>query len=387
MEFPRRRAIPEPVGRCRCAPAWAVGGLLLVAAAALGQPTPVRPVAARGAESALAWLRLQEAEKSQYMGKDHPELKSLREQIRQVEESLRREEAGVFGDAALPAEPVPVGPPAGGRACFGGLIIRPATADLTAPESMPLSIIWVPRGFVITPAVPEATPRGAPAPGKPGEPVVQASHRSSEAPPARLPLEQPAGPSAGDPTPEPTGDVAAPVPPAGHGPTPETPPRCEAPSAPGGFLPAVLGQAAGALGGLVAGVMLLGGLALLLRRVGISRGLVLRVEFAQPPVFVQQAAALPMAPIPLDPAPRAAPAAGPTAGPPADPVPVAWEPPAPAGEVEEEPIGQPFELGPDYQEERRMREQEARQAEAAVLQWIFEDNLRLRGELAGAGVG
>lgn len=47
----------------------------------------------------------------------------------------------------------------------------------------------------------------------------------------------------------------------------------------------------------------------------------------------------------------------------------------------EESTAQPFDLGPSYQEERRLKEEAERQQEQAVLRTIFEDNLRLRQQL------
>jgi hypothetical protein len=59
-------------------------------------------------------------------------------------------------------------------------------------------------------------------------------------------------------------------------------------------------------------------------------------------------------------------------------------------EPEVESTAQPFDLGPTYEEERLQREEAERQRELAVLQHVFEDNVRLReelGQLAGADAG
>jgi hypothetical protein len=59
-------------------------------------------------------------------------------------------------------------------------------------------------------------------------------------------------------------------------------------------------------------------------------------------------------------------------------------------EPEVESTAQPFDLGPTYEEERLQREEAERQRELAVLQHVFEDNVRLReelGQLEGADAG
>lgn len=50
----------------------------------------------------------------------------------------------------------------------------------------------------------------------------------------------------------------------------------------------------------------------------------------------------------------------------------------------ENAIGEPFELGPTYAEERVRNEAMARQQEAGVLQALFEENLRLREQIDAA---
>ena len=54
---------------------------------------------------------------------------------------------------------------------------------------------------------------------------------------------------------------------------------------------------------------------------------------------------------------------------------------APAGPKEPETTAQPFDLGPTYAEERLQREEAERQREKAVLQRVYEDNVRLREQL------
>jgi hypothetical protein len=55
---------------------------------------------------------------------------------------------------------------------------------------------------------------------------------------------------------------------------------------------------------------------------------------------------------------------------------------------EQATTAQPFELGPTYEEERRQREEAERQREQAVLQHVYEDNVRLREQLEhGEGAG
>ncbi len=56
---------------------------------------------------------------------------------------------------------------------------------------------------------------------------------------------------------------------------------------------------------------------------------------------------------------------------------------APA-ESELEPTGQPFDLGPTYEEELQLRQEQAQQQDGAVLRQLFEDNLKLREELKQA---
>ena len=46
-----------------------------------------------------------------------------------------------------------------------------------------------------------------------------------------------------------------------------------------------------------------------------------------------------------------------------------------------ETTAQPFDLGPTYAEERLQREEAERQREKAVLQRVYEDNVRLREQL------
>jgi hypothetical protein len=50
-------------------------------------------------------------------------------------------------------------------------------------------------------------------------------------------------------------------------------------------------------------------------------------------------------------------------------------------EPEVKTTAQPFELGPTYEEDRRQREEAERQREQAVLQHVYEDNVRLREQL------
>jgi hypothetical protein len=54
---------------------------------------------------------------------------------------------------------------------------------------------------------------------------------------------------------------------------------------------------------------------------------------------------------------------------------------ADANGPEVETTAQPFELGPTYEEERRQREEAERQREQAVMQHVYEDNVRLREQL------
>jgi hypothetical protein len=54
--------------------------------------------------------------------------------------------------------------------------------------------------------------------------------------------------------------------------------------------------------------------------------------------------------------------------------------PPPAGRTEEE-LGQPFDLGPSYEEERQMKQQAARQQEEALLRQLAEENIRLQEQL------
>jgi hypothetical protein len=71
-----------------------------------------------------------------------------------------------------------------------------------------------------------------------------------------------------------------------------------------------------------------------------------------------------------------------------------WEPAPQPGGLTQQPADGPvdparqFDMGPSYEEERQLREEAARQQEQAVLQHLYEQNLRLReqiGELATAG--
>ena len=43
----------------------------------------------------------------------------------------------------------------------------------------------------------------------------------------------------------------------------------------------------------------------------------------------------------------------------------------------------PFDLGPTFEEERGLREQDVQQQEAGVLRQLFEDNLKLRDQIRG----
>jgi hypothetical protein len=54
---------------------------------------------------------------------------------------------------------------------------------------------------------------------------------------------------------------------------------------------------------------------------------------------------------------------------------------APAEAKEQETTAQPFDLGPTYEEERLQREEAERLREKAVLQHVYEDNVRLREQL------
>jgi hypothetical protein len=70
------------------------------------------------------------------------------------------------------------------------------------------------------------------------------------------------------------------------------------------------------------------------------------------------------------------------AGPPPAPEPA---PPAPAAEtpaVPEEWTAEPFELGPTYEEEQRLRDEAQKQQEEALLRRLFEENLKLQEQLA-----
>lgn len=62
--------------------------------------------------------------------------------------------------------------------------------------------------------------------------------------------------------------------------------------------------------------------------------------------------------------------------------PEATEAPQPTLPAEEEPTAERFELGPTYEEEQQARAEEQRHKELAVLQQVFEDNVRLRDEIA-----
>src|SRR5262249_37632069 len=47
----------------------------------------------------------------------------------------------------------------------------------------------------------------------------------------------------------------------------------------------------------------------------------------------------------------------------------------------EEEVAEPFDLGPTFQDERLQKELQAKQQEEAVLQHLFEDNLRLHEQI------
>jgi hypothetical protein len=135
------------------------------------------------------------------------------------------------------------------------------------------------------------------------------------------------------------------------------------------FVTGLVGQLAGTLGSLaVSLVVLLLAFAVLRRKLGLNSGALLRVELINPNggllreyVAVQ---------------PGSAEAVVPGTARTAPPVP------------EEEPIIPNFELGPTYEEEREMQVTAARQAESALLMHIFEENVKLRDEIAGlAGAG
>jgi hypothetical protein len=49
---------------------------------------------------------------------------------------------------------------------------------------------------------------------------------------------------------------------------------------------------------------------------------------------------------------------------------------------EDAETGERFELGPTYEEEMRLREDQTRQHEEAVLRQLFEENVRLRDQMA-----
>jgi hypothetical protein len=55
--------------------------------------------------------------------------------------------------------------------------------------------------------------------------------------------------------------------------------------------------------------------------------------------------------------------------------------PPPPRTTEPELTGEAFDLGPTYEEERQQRQQQGQRQEQAVLRQLFEDNLRLQGEV------
>jgi hypothetical protein len=100
------------------------------------------------------------------------------------------------------------------------------------------------------------------------------------------------------------------------------------------------------------GVVLLTGLALYVaRRFGSRTGPLFCVEFINPPLG--QVAYVPATAPPAAPPPSAAPPS----------------------------TAQPFDIGPTYEEEMALRAEADRQAEAAVLQRIYDDNVKLRDEV------
>jgi hypothetical protein len=112
-------------------------------------------------------------------------------------------------------------------------------------------------------------------------------------------------------------------------------------------------------------------LAGLLRRLG--GGPLLRIEYvnSQPPATYP--------PIVLGALPPGM-TYGAPAAPSAAPTPAA--PPVPAAAPE--PTGQPFELGPTFEEELRLQQDQAQQQEHAVLQHLFEENLKLQRDVREA---
>lgn len=120
-------------------------------------------------------------------------------------------------------------------------------------------------------------------------------------------------------------------------------------------------------GALLAPLTLLCGLFVLLRRLHANPGPVIRVEYAggQQAVPVEQLIQMF----------RGVWAEG---EPPARSVTV----PVPAKAEEPEPFtGEYFDIGPTFEEERLMKEQEEKDREAGVLQKLYEDNLQLQNEL------
>jgi hypothetical protein len=116
-----------------------------------------------------------------------------------------------------------------------------------------------------------------------------------------------------------------------------------------------------AIGGFAVTLPLAGllALALALRRGGLQ----FRVELVS-----SSAAGLPLV-ARLEPAWQAGPAPAAAAAPPAE-----------APRQEEPPSGEQFDLGPSYEEEQQAKDESLRLQEQAVLQQIFEDNLRLQEE-------
>ena len=60
-------------------------------------------------------------------------------------------------------------------------------------------------------------------------------------------------------------------------------------------------------------------------------------------------------------------------------------PPSAPADIEETQMttARPFDLGPTFEEERGLREQDVQQQEAGVLRQLFEDNLKLRDQIRG----
>ena len=124
---------------------------------------------------------------------------------------------------------------------------------------------------------------------------------------------------------------------------------------------AILAQTTALLGALVLCVLVLEFVtARLLRRYGASLKNLFRIEVVVPPGWGNQPAALPVA------------IASPVVVPPVERVEV----------KEEEPRAPNFELGPTFEEEKQKRKVEVAQKEAAMLQFICDQNLRLRTEIA-----